>query len=75
MAKPINFRWDEEFVAALDEARGDVSRSLFVRRAIEAAIHVPTSLTSKPPAPCSLSKFVDASRSEMFRKATQGKTK
>jgi hypothetical protein len=38
MAKPVSFRWDEEFVARLDEARGDVPRSAFVRRAIEQAL-------------------------------------
>lgn len=34
MAKSVNFRWSDEFVATIDEARGDVSRSKFVQRAI-----------------------------------------
>lgn len=35
MALPVSFRWDPEFVAKIDAARGDVSRSLWVRRAVE----------------------------------------
>lgn len=35
MALPISFRWDPEFVARIDAARGDVSRSAWVRRVIE----------------------------------------
>lgn len=38
MALPVSFRWDEEFVARIDVARGDVPRSTFVRRAIERQI-------------------------------------
>lgn len=38
MAQPLSFRWDEEFVARIDSARGDVSRSLWVRRAVEQAL-------------------------------------
>jgi metal-responsive CopG/Arc/MetJ family transcriptional regulator len=72
----VQMSWPAEFVAALDEARGDVPRSLFVRRAIEAAIHVPTSLTSKQARdPRTTIIGPKQSRSEMFRKATQGKTK
>jgi len=32
---PISFRWSAEFVAEIDKARGLVSRSRFVRAAIE----------------------------------------
>ena len=38
MVQPLSFRWDPEFVAAIDAARGDVSRSLWVRRAVEQAL-------------------------------------
>jgi hypothetical protein len=38
MARPVSFRWDEEFVAAIDRARGDVPRSVWVRRAVERAL-------------------------------------
>jgi hypothetical protein len=36
--QPLSFRWDPEFVARIDDARGDVPRSKFVRRAVEAAL-------------------------------------
>jgi hypothetical protein len=38
MPQPLSFRWDPEFIARIDAARGDVSRSLFVRRAVERAL-------------------------------------
>jgi hypothetical protein len=38
MAQPLSFRWDEGFVARIDEARGLVPRSAFVRRAVEQAL-------------------------------------
>ncbi len=38
MAVPVSFRWGEEFVARVDLARGDVPRSLFVRRCVERAL-------------------------------------
>jgi hypothetical protein len=38
MALPVSFRWDEAFVKRIDEARGDVPRSVFVRRAVERAL-------------------------------------
>ena len=38
MSRVLNFRWDEKFVSAIDKARGDVSRSLWVRRAVEARL-------------------------------------
>ena len=38
MALPVSFRWDEGFVARVDAARGDVPRSVFVRRAVERAL-------------------------------------
>jgi hypothetical protein len=38
MAQPLSFRWDEEFVARIDLVRGDVPRSVFVRRAVEVAL-------------------------------------
>ena len=38
MALPVSFRWAEEFVARVDAARGDVPRSRFVQRAVEAAL-------------------------------------
>lgn len=41
MAVPVSFRWDEDFVRRIDAARGDVPRSVFVRRAVEAVIGVP----------------------------------
>ena len=40
-ARPVSFRWDEAFVQRLDKACGDVPRSRFVRRAIEAAMRSP----------------------------------
>lgn len=35
MAQPLSFRWDPEFVKQIDRVRGDVSRSVWVRRAVE----------------------------------------
>lgn len=35
MALPVSFRWDEEFIARVDEARGDVPRSTWIRRTVE----------------------------------------
>lgn len=36
--QPLSFRWPDEFVAAIDKARGDVPRTAYVRRAVEAAL-------------------------------------
>lgn len=36
MTKPLSFRWPDEFVARIDEKRGSVSRSRFVRDAVDA---------------------------------------
>lgn len=36
--QPLSFRWPKEFIAQIDAARGDVSRSLWVRRAVERAL-------------------------------------
>lgn len=33
--RPVSFRWDEKFVARIDAARGGLSRTEFVRRAVE----------------------------------------
>jgi len=38
MALPVSFRWDDEFVATIDAARGSVPRSAFVRAAVEAML-------------------------------------
>lgn len=38
MARPVSFRWDESLVGRIDAARGDVPRSVFVRRAVEARL-------------------------------------
>jgi hypothetical protein len=38
MSKPLSFRWDENFTARVDAKRGAVSRSAYVRRAVEAAM-------------------------------------
>jgi hypothetical protein len=41
MVKPLSFRWDVDFIARIDEARGeDVSRSAWVRRAVELRMHL-----------------------------------
>jgi hypothetical protein len=39
--QPLSFRWDPEFVARIDDARGDVPRSKFVRRAVERVLSEP----------------------------------
>jgi hypothetical protein len=36
MTRSINFRWPDKFVEDLDEARGPIPRSAYVRAAIEA---------------------------------------
>lgn len=36
--KPVTFRWDEDFLARVDQARGSTPRSAFVRNAIEVAL-------------------------------------
>lgn len=38
MSIRVDFRWSEELLASVDEARGDVSRSVWVRRAVERAL-------------------------------------
>lgn len=38
MAQPLSFRWDAELIKRIDAARGDVPRSMFVRRAVESAL-------------------------------------
>jgi hypothetical protein len=43
MAQPLSFRWRPEFIAEIDDARGDIPRSAFVRRAVEDSL--PTSGT------------------------------
>ena len=39
--RPVNFRWDAEFVARVDAARGLVPRSAFVRAAVERVLPEP----------------------------------
>lgn len=48
MALPVSFRWDEGFVARVDAARGDVPRSVFVRRAVERALETKASRSDVP---------------------------
>jgi hypothetical protein len=38
MSQPISFRWDPEFIASLDAARGAIPRSTFVRACVEAIV-------------------------------------
>lgn len=38
MIKPVSFRWSPELVARIDSARGDVARTIWVRRAVERAL-------------------------------------
>ena len=49
MALPISFRWDDAFVHRLDAARGDVPRSAFVRKAVEAALTGSKQMMERPP--------------------------
>jgi len=49
MALPISFRWDDAFVHRLDAARGDVPRSAFVRKAVEAALSGSKQMMERPP--------------------------
>jgi hypothetical protein len=37
-SQPLSFRWDAEFVARIDQVRGLVPRSTFVRAAVEDAL-------------------------------------
>lgn len=53
MARPLSFRWDEGFVARVDAARGDVPRSVWVRRAVEQALGVTSGETPENPRPAS----------------------
>lgn len=41
MSQPLSFRWDEEFVARIDEARGLIPRSTFIRAAVEKEMESP----------------------------------
>jgi hypothetical protein len=85
MALPVSFRWDEGFVKRIDEARGDVPRSVWVRRAVEEKLGrsvgglTPAEVSRlerlgvvKAPAP-SLHEQPEQplSRAEMFKRATQ----
>jgi hypothetical protein len=38
MSIRVQFRWRSEFLERVDAARGDVARSVFVRRAVERAL-------------------------------------
>jgi hypothetical protein len=38
MSIRVQFRWKSEFLERVDVARGDVARSVFVRRAVERAL-------------------------------------
>lgn len=38
MALPVSFRWHKDFIERIDLARGSVSRSAFVRDAVEKKI-------------------------------------
>lgn len=41
MVRPLSFRWDEDFIARIDEAReDDTTRSAWVRRAVELRLHL-----------------------------------
>ena len=40
MSRRVEFVWPDELVEAVDRARGDVSRSRFVKRALEKALDV-----------------------------------
>ena len=52
MTLPVSFRWSEEFVGRIDRARGDVPRSVWVRRAVERALEEwVCSSALGPPAP------------------------
>lgn len=42
MAQPISFRWDEDYIARIDAARGDMKRSAFVRAAVDRVLDAPT---------------------------------
>lgn len=46
MPQPLSFRWDPEFVARLDAARGKVKRSAFVRAAVEVAMSDPAAVAA-----------------------------
>jgi len=58
VTKGVSFRWDEEFIAQVKAAAGDVPVSRYVRRAIEDRI-------TQEALPAT------ASRAETFRRATQ----
>ncbi len=49
MAQPISFRWDEDFIAAIDAARGKTKRSTFVRDAVERALDPSTPASPAQP--------------------------
>lgn len=50
MALPVSFRWPDDFVARIDAARGLVSRSAFVRQAVEEKLEPPLPLyVTMPP--------------------------
>lgn len=82
MTGAVSFRWDEEFVARVDRARGDVPRSVFVRRAVERALEgLPSDslggiqsvevreAEKVRPSPVPAPAEQPVSRSEMFRRA------
>jgi len=51
MAGPLSFRWHEAFIARIDEARGDMPRSRFVREAVEEKLASGRSAGVAAPAP------------------------
>lgn len=64
----MTFRLPPELIEAVDAARGDVPRTMFVQRALEAALDArPAETLAEPPAPLR----APASRAEAFRRSTQ----
>lgn len=71
MALPVSFRWDEEFVAAIDAARGDVPRSVWVRRAVEQALGDISRLQRVGPGPSAVVSAAPAEQPTDFYRGPQ----
>lgn len=73
MQKSVNFRWDSEWVAELDERRGLVSRSAYVRAAVDAfGGDVRATSAGFDPAPTATQKAAAASLPRTRPKTTLG---
>jgi hypothetical protein len=91
MSQPLSFRWDKAFIERIDDARGLIPRSAFVRDAVERKLEATSAAGDEKSAPIpstsdarTVSRAASAGRSApprtpdrtaAFRQATARKAK